>query len=78
MEQETIDRLNQRTDAERFNIDKTLLNPCRCGLKPRVSSVTYGQGDFGPEIHCSCGLSVKPYYWDNGKIVKMWNEINPI
>jgi len=77
MEQETIDRLNRRTDAERFGVNETLLNPCVCGLKPRVGSVCHGHGDFGVKIHCECGHSVQQDYFPEMGIEAKWNQYNP-
>ena len=78
MEQETIDRLNQRTDAERFRVDETKLNPCLCGLTPRVGSVTHGQGDFGAKVYCECGHVVEQDYFCKIPMEDAWNKYNPI
>ena len=76
MKQETIDRLNKRTDAERFRVDVALLNPCICGKVPSVGSVCHGHGDFAPKIVCKCGHSVQEEYMAEIGIEKKWNRYN--
>ena len=66
------------TNAEKFGINESALySCCICAEKPVVRSKTHGHGDFGPELWChECGISVAPYFWDNGKITEIWNTIN--
>ena len=78
MEQETIDRLNQRTDAERFQVNEAKLNPCRCGKTPKVGNVCHGHGDFAARIYCNCGISVQDEYMKEIGIEKKWNMYNPV
>lgn len=77
MKQETIDKLNQRTDAERFGVDVTKLNPCLCGLTPRVGSVVRGHGDFGAKVFCKCGHVVEDAYFHEISMEDAWNKYNP-
>ncbi len=79
MEQETIDRLNKGTDAERFSVNEGLLNPCVCGKTPKVGNVCHGHGDFAAKIYCECGHAVQEEYMaETGKgIEEKWNKYNP-
>jgi len=69
---------NYRTDAERFGVDETLLNPCICGLQPEVGSVTRGHGDFDARVYCECGHIVEQDYYPKMSMEEKWNKYNPI
>ena len=68
---------DNRTDAERFGIDESLLNPCICGKVPRTGSVTHGHGDFGPKVYCECGHTVVQDYFRDTSMEEKWNRYNP-